>query len=268
MNIFNTKKVRMEWERRIEESYEEGKKAAVDEALASVNKAMEDKKEWNKLSEKELMVEIMSTLNIYNTRLEHLNDKINYISNFHTIFNELDNRIQDLKDCEQTLYKSIEKSEEKVAEFEENTNKIITKTEKLDNTLEKTMEIKNKIENIICDFKKIIPNLKDACIQIDNIASNMNNQIEQYVDSPMTILNELKTKMENMQNSIEDVQNELSNLDEIVENELDEGDYDSLYYKLDDIKSTIDSALDKYGFDSLYSKLDNIKNEINSKYSN
>ena len=45
------------------------KKDAVEEALISIDKSAEDKEKWTQLSEKELLIEIMNTLNLHNMRL-------------------------------------------------------------------------------------------------------------------------------------------------------------------------------------------------------
>lgn len=261
MNLFNTKKYRLKWERKLEERYEQGKKDAVEEALISIDKSTEDKEKWIRLSEKELLIEIMNTLNLHNIRLANLNDKINYISDYHTLFKEIDSKIKELNECENLLHKNIENSKEQVAKIDENTNQIIIKVAKINETLEKTIEIKQKIENIINAFNKVIPDLKSTCIQINDIESKMNNIIEEYSDSPMTILNNLKDNNEDIIDSIESMQNSIYNLKEIIENEFDESNYDSLHSILEDIKSKVDSSLDEFGYNSLYSKIDSIKDD-------
>jgi len=275
MNIFNTKKVRTEWERKIEESYNQGKNDAIDEALSSIDKSKEDKEQWNELSEKELMVEIMNTLSLYNKRLDHMNDKISYISDYKLMFKEINERIKELNKCEQSLCDNIEKSKEQVVTFEKNAKQIITKAEKIDDTLIKIVEVKNKVENIISDFKNVIPNLKDACIQINDIASNMNNILEQYSDSPMTVLNKLKVSVKNIQDSIDDVQVEFDSLNKKIGISLEECEDNSLYSKLDDMEFKINSALDEYSYSSLYSKLndmefklDDIENKLDETSTN
>ena len=80
MQIFNTKKYRLEWEKKVEESYNKGKIDGLKEALNSIDNSSNNRKSFKKLTEKELMIEIMNNLILNNVRLTKLNDKVNEIS--------------------------------------------------------------------------------------------------------------------------------------------------------------------------------------------
>lgn len=257
MNIFNTKKVRMEFERKIEESYERGKKDAISEALASIDKSNKDKKHWNTLTDKELMLEIMNTLSLHNQRLEYINDKIDYIANYKSIFDEMNDKIKALNESEKSLSCEIEKNQKQVIELETNANKIIIKSEEIDNTLEEILMLKNKLENMISDFKNVIPNLENACKQINNIDSKMNETINQYIDSPMEILNNLKI-------SLKDVESKFDVLNQNIAGSLEDSENDSLYSKIESIESKLDSSFDEYALDGLSFRISSLEEKVNS----
>ena len=80
MQIFNTKKYRLEWERKVEESYNKGKIDGLKEALNSIDNDGNNKKSFKRLTEKELLFEIMNNLILNNVRLTKLSDKLNEIS--------------------------------------------------------------------------------------------------------------------------------------------------------------------------------------------
>ena len=80
MQIFNTKKYRLEWERKVEESYNKGKIDGLKEALNSIDNDGNNKKSFKRLTEKELLFEIMNNLILNNVRLTKLSDKVNEIS--------------------------------------------------------------------------------------------------------------------------------------------------------------------------------------------
>lgn len=80
MQIFNTKKYRLEWEKKVEESYNKGKIDGLKEALNSIDNSSNNRKSFKRLTEKELMIEIMNNLILNNVRLTKLNDKVNEIS--------------------------------------------------------------------------------------------------------------------------------------------------------------------------------------------
>ena len=277
MNIFNTKKVRDEWERKIEESYNQGKRDAINEALASIDISKEEKNQWSKLTEKELLVELMNSINIHNKRIDFLSSKIDYIFNYKLIFKELNDKIKKLNECEQSLLKNIEHSKEQVVKFEKNTESIITKVDCINNTLNEIIALKSKLENIISEFQKIIPNLENACIKINDIASNMNESIEHYSNSPMEILNILKESVNSIQNEFNNINEKIENLDDNLCSNLSsditfdlglklDSIKDDLEAKLDDVKDSLEdvkSPLDQYGYNSLYSKLDDIEYKLN-----
>ncbi len=80
MQIFNTKKYRLEWEKKVEESYNKGKIDGLKEALNSIDNVSNNRKSFKRLTEKELLIEIMNNLILNNVRLTKLNDKVNEIS--------------------------------------------------------------------------------------------------------------------------------------------------------------------------------------------
>ena len=80
MQIFNTKKYRLEWEKKVEESYNKGKIDGLKEALNSIDNVSNNRKSFKRLTEKELLIEIMNNLILNNVRLTKLSDKVNEIS--------------------------------------------------------------------------------------------------------------------------------------------------------------------------------------------
>ncbi len=277
MSFFYTKKVKAEWERKVEESYNNGKSDALD----SINKSL-NLEEYENFSEKELLIEIMKNIKIHDLKLEHLNEKIDFILNHKNIFIELDEKIKHLKKSEQLFSDNIEKAQKQVDVLKENSDLIINKAEAISNTLGRVVELKSKIEGLIIDYEKMIPNIEKALNQINEISSNMNETIEKYSDSPMTILNDLKDNTERIEDLFNEVKSDVNNLNEIVNIALNEEEYESVYYKLEEIKtevnnskynyneeeikttleeikSRIDDALDEYGYNSLYRKLEELK---------
>lgn len=80
MQIFNTKKYRLEWEKKVEESYNKGKMDGLKEVLNSIDNGSNNRKSFKRLTEKEILIKIMNNLILNNVRLTKLNDKVNEIS--------------------------------------------------------------------------------------------------------------------------------------------------------------------------------------------
>ena len=80
MQIFNTKKYRLEWEKKVEESYNKGKMDGLKEVLNSIDNGSNNRKSFKRLTEKEILIKIMNNLILNNVRLTKLSDKVNEIS--------------------------------------------------------------------------------------------------------------------------------------------------------------------------------------------
>ena len=100
MNIFNTKKLKEEWQRKVEESYQRGRKDAEDEFLSKKSKIEIDEKDLKKMTEKELLVEIIKSLNMQNKRTDNLNSKISFVMDYKMIFKEMNKITNEIYDKE------------------------------------------------------------------------------------------------------------------------------------------------------------------------
>ena len=116
MKIFNTKKLQEEWQKKVEESYNQGKKDTEKEFNNLLNAVTKDKEYWNSLSEKELLIEMMLALKFNNNNVENLNNKILYIQKYKDIFKELNYNMDSLKKTEDLLNLNIENEKNQIIE--------------------------------------------------------------------------------------------------------------------------------------------------------
>lgn len=246
MKIFNTKKLQEEWRKKVEESYNQGKKDAENGFNNLLSAVTKDKEYWNSLSEKELLVEMMFALKLNNNNVDGLNSKIEYIQNYKEIFKELNNNMDEIKKAEDLLKENIENERKQVVEFEKQIKNVTSKINEIDSTLKEIIEIKEDINKVIADINTALPRLKETSEQIDKIAQETNNVIETYSDSPAETLRELKDKVDDL---YDEFQND------------DDDDDENIKAKLNFICSKLD-ALDQFGYDSLYSRIEEVKKEI------
>ena len=251
MKIFNTKKLQEEWQKKVEESYNQGKKDTEKEFNNLLNAVTKDKEYWNSLSEKELLIEMMLALKFNNNNVENLNNKILYIQKYKDIFKELNYNMDSLKKTEDLLNLNIENEKNQIIEFENLIKNVMSKVNDIDSTLKEIINIKDNINKVIKDINTAIPKLNEISSQIDKMATEINDTIETYSDSPAEILSKLKEQINELYNNFIDNENY---------------DVETIKYKLDNIYSKTDSA--SY---SLFSKIDDLKNELsdlNSKLNN
>ena len=206
MQIFNTKKYRLEWEKKVEESYNKGKIDGLKEALNSIDNGSNNIKSFKRLTEKELLIEIMNNLILNNVRLTKLSDKLNEIS----LINSKDYSLENITNTVNNISNLLEN------EFNQDyTNSVSGMLKNVEDKVNCALDefghnnLYSKINSI--DVTDDVKMLDDDVFRMDDNIDNMKLQI-----------NEINKKL----NKIKDV------LDE----SLSEYNASSLYAKLRELK--------------------------------
>lgn len=206
MQIFNTKKYRLEWEKKVEESYNKGKIDGLKEALNSIDNVSNNRKSFKRLTEKELLIEIMNNLILNNVRLTKLSDKVNEIS----LINSKDYSLENITNTVNNISNLLEN------EFNQDyTNSVSGMLKNIEDKVNCALDefgynnLYSKINSI--DVTDDVKMLDDDVFRMDDNIDNMKLQI-----------NEINKKL----NKIKDV------LDE----SLSEYNASSLYAKLRELK--------------------------------
>ena len=274
MKIFNTKKLQEEWQKKVEESYNQGKKDTEKEFNNLLNAVTKDKEYWNSLSEKELLIEMMLALKFNNNNVENLNNKILYIQKYKDIFKELNYNMDSLKKTEDLLNLNIENEKNQIIEFENLIKNVMSKVNDIDSTLKEIINIKDNINKVIKDINTAIPKLNEISSQIDKMATEINDTIETYSDSPAEILSKLKEQINELYNNFIDNENyDVETIKYKLDNiysKTDSASY-SLFSKIDDLKnelsdlnSKLNNSLDPYAYDRLYSKIQDLESKLDT----
>ena len=274
MKIFNTKKLQEEWQKKVEESYNQGKKDTEKEFNNLLNAVTKDKEYWNSLSEKELLIEMMLALKFNNNNVENLNNKILYIQKYKDIFKELNYNMDSLKKTEDLLNLNIENEKNQIIEFENLIKNVMSKVNDIDSTLKEIINIQDNINKVIKDINTAIPKLNEISSQIDKMATEINDTIETYSDSPAEILSKLKEQINELYNNFIDNENyDVETIKYKLDNiysKTDSASY-SLFSKIDDLKnelsdlnSKLNNSLDPYAYDSLYSKIQDLESKLDT----
>lgn len=262
MNIFNIKKSKEEWQRKIEESYQRGRKDAEDEFLSKKSKIEIDEKDLKKMTEKELLVEIINSLNIQNKRTDNLNSKISFVMDYKMIFKEMNKIINEIYDKEKILSENILESQAQISEFKFDVANIKTHVQEINKLLSIINSAKSELSNISSEIENIVPKLKKGCNSLENIAENMKDTILKYKDSPVELINKIDKKIGIEDEDIE-FKSIISSLEDI-ETKLNSESDDSISSKISDMEYKVNTALDQYGFCSLYSKINELDMKLDS----
>ena len=273
MQIFNTKKSREEWERKIEESYQKGRKDAEDEFLSKKSEIKIDEKDYKKMNEKDILTEIIKSINNQNKRIENLNSKISYVMDYKMIFKEANKLTNEIYDQEKLLSENISKTQTQISNFKSDVANIKSYVQDIEEELALISGIKSELFNITSEIALLVPEIEQGCSKIDDIAKNMNETILKYEDSPVEIINKIDKKIgitdddmeyKNLSSRIEELEEQLYNISNDLTREFDDNEFDSISNKINGIEQKINNALDEYGFSSLYSKIDDLESKINS----
>ena len=206
MQIFNTKKYRLEWEKKVEESYNKGKMDGLKEALNSIDNGSNNRKRFKRLTEKELLIEIMNNLILNNVRLTKLSDKVNEIS----LINSKDYSLENITNTVNNISNLLEN------EFNQ------------DYTNSLSGMLKNVEDKVNCALDEFGYN---------NLYSKINN-ID--VTDDLKMLDDdvfrMDDNIDNMKLQINEINKKLNKIKDVLDESLSEYNASSLYAKLRELK--------------------------------
>ena len=206
MQIFNTKKYRLEWERKVEESYNKGKIDGLKEALNSIDNDGNNKKSFKRLTEKELLFEIMNNLILNNVRLTKLSDKVNEIS----LINSKDYSLENITNTVNNISNLLEN------EFNQ------------DYTNSLSGMLKNVEDKVNCALDEFgYNNLYSKINSID-----VTDDVKMLDDD----IFRMDDNIDNMKLQINEINKKLNKIKDVLDESLSEYNASSLYAKLRELK--------------------------------
>ena len=206
MQIFNTKKYRLEWEKKVEESYNKGKIDGLKEALNSIDNGSNNRKSFKRLTEKELLIEIMNNLILNNVRLTKLSDKVNEIS----LINSKDYSLENITNTVNNISNLLEN------EFNQ------------DYTNSVSGMLKNVEDKVNCALDEFGHN---------NLYSKINSiDVTDDVKMLDDDIFRMDDNIDNMKLQINEINKKLNKIKDVLDESLSEYNTSSLYAKLRELK--------------------------------
>ncbi len=206
MQIFNTKKYRLEWEKKVEESYNKGKIDGLKEALNSIDNVSNNRKSFKRLTEKELLIEIMNNLILNNVRLTKLSDKVNEIS----LINSKDYSLENITNTVNNISNLLEN------EFNQ------------DYTNSLSGMLKNVEDKVNCALDEFgYNNLYSKINSID-----VTDDVKMLDDDVFR----MDDNIDNMKLQINEINKKLNKIKDVLDESLSEYNASSLYAKLRELK--------------------------------
>ncbi len=206
MQIFNTKKYRLEWEKKVEESYNKGKIDGLKEALNSIDNGSNNRKSFKRLTEKELLIEIMNNLILNNVRLTKLSDKLNEIS----------------------LINSKKYSLENITNTVNNISNLLENEFNQDYTNSVSGMLKNVEDKVNCALDEFGHN--NLYSKINSI--DVTDDVKMLDDDVFR----MDDNIDNMKLQINEINKKLNKIKDVVDESLSEYNASSLYAKLRELK--------------------------------
>lgn len=206
MQIFNTKKYRLEWEKKVEESYNKGKIDGLKEALNFIENGSNNRKSFKRLTEKELLIEIMNNLILNNVRLTKLSDKVNEIS----LINSKDYSLENITNTVNNISNLLEN------EFNQ------------DYTNSLSGMLKNVEDKVNCALDEFgYNNLYSKINSID-----VTDDVKMLDDDVFR----MDDNIDNMKLQINEINKKLNKIKDVLDESLSEYNSSSLYAKLRELK--------------------------------
>lgn len=206
MQIFNTKKYRLEWGKKVEESYNKGKIDGLKEALNSIDSGSNNRKSFKRLTEKELLIEIMNNLILNNVRLTKLSDKVNEIS----------------------LINSKEYSFENITNTINNISNMLENEFNQDYTNSVSGMLKNIEDKVNCALDEFGHNNLYAKINSIDVTDDV-----KMLDDDVFRMDD---NIDNMKLQINEINKKLTKIKDVLDESLSEYNASSLYAKLRELK--------------------------------
>lgn len=206
MQIFNTKKYRLEWEKKVEESYNKGKIDGLKEALNSIDNGSNNRKSFKRLTEKELLSEIMNNLILNNVRLTKLSDKVNEIS----LINSKDYSLENITNTVNNISNLLEN------EFNQ------------DYTNSLSGMLKNVEDKVNCALDEFGYN--NLYFKINSI--DVTDDVKMLDDDVFR----MDDNIDNMKLQINEINKKLNKIKDVLDESLSEYNASSLYAKLRELK--------------------------------
>lgn len=206
MQIFNTKKYRLEWEKKVEESYNKGKIDGLKEALNSIDNVSNNRKSFKRLTEKELLIEIMNNLILNNVRLTKLSDKVNEIS----LINSKDYSLENITNTVNNISNLLEN------EFNQ------------DYTNSVSGMLKNVEDKVNCSLDEFGHNNLYAKINSIDVTDDV-----KMLDDDVFRMDD---NIDNMKLQINEINKKLNKIKDVLDESLSEYNASSLYAKLRELK--------------------------------
>lgn len=206
MQIFNTKKYRLEWEKKVEESYNKGKIDGLKEALNSIDNGINNRNSFKRLTEKELLIEIMNNLILNNVRLTKLSDKVNEIS----LINSKDYSLENITNTVNNISNLLEN------EFNQ------------DYTNSLSGMLKNVEDKVNCALDEFGHN--NLYSKINSI--DVTDDVKMLDDDVFR----MDDNIDNMKLQINEINKKLNKIKDVLDESLSEYNSSSLYAKLRELK--------------------------------
>lgn len=276
--ILKYKKDKIRWKQEVDDNFRRGKEEATDVIRMTIDKVQDDKSKLVTMSEKDLMIETMLALGGYGRRIDRIEEKMQVIINYKVCIEEMNKQFSNLSNGYVILQNNIKDTESFVNTFKTRVQETTNSINMLNNGLSEVGNIKQKVDKLVENLNKTVYMLESMNSQVVTITKNMNDVFDTYGDAPMVKLkkidvtmSEMKSTVDNLYNTINAFEENMSDVKSTVDYALDQQSWDSIYDRieklqagLDSIKERVDNSLDQFSFSSVYSKIEELGNRIHN----
>lgn len=251
--------IKREMTEHAENRYKAGKQDAVDVIRTTIDTIQNDKEEFEKMDEKNLLVETMLALGSYARRLDRIEEKIKIISNYNLYIESMNQAMEELRGNLDKQRNEIDEIDTFVKRFSSDSQRITSTVDMVNTRLADVANISSRTEEIITKLRVSTAELDNINDRVNDISEKMDGFFSNYSDSPMVVIHTILNKTENIISQIDELGSELSAEIGSIDSNIDDVSSD-----VKEIKELADSTLSIYGSYSVYEKVDDLKRDLDN----
>ena len=211
------KKEKQHWSTVADENLRKGQDEAAEIIKRTIDTVNEDRRTVEKMSEKQLLVEIMLALGGQNRRFDRMEEKVQWLINCRSYIDELNSTINALKIEISSLQMQNENMETHITEAQISINKLTKSVSTFNNALNDVEGVQKKILSLNQNSNKLLEEMENIDSNLGQIQNKVQETLRTYREGPEERFDSVEQGMEKLKNDISELESLVKDIEEKVE---------------------------------------------------
>ena len=233
------KKDKLEWERKIDDSYTRGKDDASEMLRTTYDQIEEDKNKLDALTDRELLVQIMMALGTYGRRMDRIDGKLKCIANYQAYIDDMNDRTQKLSHSFAVLDGYISSTASVLGGLRQMVQDTSGDIHSLITAMGDMGDLHSKVDHHVAELNKAELILEFLEEKVSGVVNDMNTVMTVCDQAPMKKLKDIEDTLVTFSDTLKEMKGALGDIS----------------HKANSMEKAIETSLTEYGFGSVYSKI-------------